>query len=75
MVDDVLLTPQTYRVLERVPATWWDADQVVSEISLTLGLTVTDVRRRLANLTRLRLVESRKRNTIAPSMEIRKVGR
>lgn len=75
MVNETLLTPATFHVLERVPAEWWDERDVKAQIATTLGLGIGDVARRMASLVRLRLVERRKRNTIEPSTEIRRVGK
>lgn len=75
MVDDVLLTPATYRVLERVPSNWFDEQTARDAIARSLGLTVASVTQSLSHLCRLRLVERRRRNTIAPVTEIRRIGR
>lgn len=75
MVNDVLLAPETYRVLTRVPTTWWDELEVKTEIATALGESATSVQKRLAHLITLRLVERRRRETITPTTEIRKVGR
>jgi DNA-binding MarR family transcriptional regulator len=71
--NSVLLSPETYRVMRRVPATWWDEQQTVEEIAGTLGDAPTAIRRRIAHLVALGLVERRRRSTIAPTTELRRM--
>lgn len=75
MVDDTLLTEETYQVLRRVPATWWPEEAAVDGIANATHRSATSVRGSIAHLIRRRLVERRRRRTIAPYDEIRKVGR
>jgi len=75
MVNDVLLTPAAYHVLERVPSEWFDEALARKEIASALHVSATSVSSSLAHLIRLRLVERRRRATIAPCDEIRRVGR
>lgn len=72
---DALLTKLTYEVLKRVPSDWWAEQDAKREIADALGLTFSDVARRMQSLIRMRLVERRKRNTIEPVTEIRRVGK
>lgn len=73
--SDILLSPDTYRVLQRVPGEWWDDDQTIAEIAAALEESRSVVRRRLAHLLALGLVERRRRPTISPRIEIRRVGK
>jgi predicted transcriptional regulator len=61
--------------MRRVPAEWWDEEQTVSEIAAALQESRAVVRRRLAHLLALGLVERRRRPTISPRTEIRLVGK
>lgn len=73
--DDILLTPVAYRVLERVPANWFDETAARKEIALALGVSMRSVTGCLGHLVKLQLVERRRSSTIAPHDEIRRVGR
>lgn len=75
MTDDITLTKDTYEVLKRVPADWWNEDEVVLEISVALLQPRSRITKRLAHLLALHLVEKRRRQTIAPAIEIRRVGK
>jgi RIO-like serine/threonine protein kinase len=75
MTEDITLTKDTYEVLKRVPADWWNEDEVKLEIGVALGMPPSRVTKRLAHLLQLRLVEKRRRPTITPTMEIRRVGK
>lgn len=75
MVDDVTLSPETYRVFIRIPACWWSEQDAVADIAAVLEETQPSVRKRLQHLIALRLVERRLRQTITPTAEIRKVGK
>jgi predicted transcriptional regulator len=75
MVEDITLTPGDFAVLSRVPLVWWDESNVVLEISFALTETKATVRKRLAHIVALRLVERRKRNTIAATTEIRRIAK
>ena len=75
MVNDITLTPNTYRVLKGVPAEWWDEHEVVTSISVVHATTMADTRKRLAWLIAQQLVERRRTQTIAATTEIRRVGK
>lgn len=74
-MTDTLLSPAAYQVLVRVPLIWWDAKEAEQEIALVLCRPVGDVRRHLTQLRGLKLIEYRRRQTIAPSFEIRRIAK
>lgn len=74
-VNGLLLSPTTYRVFKGIPDQWWDEREVKAEISTVQALTLTDVARRIQNLVKMKLVERRRRDTIEPFTEIRRVGK
>lgn len=73
--DEPLLTPATYQVLTRVPAEWCNEVRTLRMIALRLDVSRASVRKRLDYLRRLGLVERRRPLTIAPEIEIRRVGK
>lgn len=75
MVSEPLLEPDTFKVLERVPVAWWQEGHVCLEIAIALSQSQTSVKQRIAHLISLGLVERRRRQTIEPATEIRKVGK
>jgi hypothetical protein len=75
MVEDITLTPGDFAVLSRVPLVWWDENNVVLEISFALTETKTTVRKRLAYLYRLRLVERRQNKVIDSPVQIRRIAK
>lgn len=75
MVDDILLTEETFQVLKRLPAEWWEYGAAVDGISSAMGISEAKVRGSIEHLRRRHLVERRARNTIHPTVEIRKIGR
>lgn len=75
MTTEVLLSPMAYKVLERVPVTWWDVTSCEHEISLVLCQPLGQVRRHLTQLRSLHLIEYRRRSTLAPSFEVRRIAK
>jgi hypothetical protein len=75
MVTDVTLTPADYAVFARIPVIWWDEHDAVAEIAHATTETLATTRKRIASLITRRLVERRLVQTIAPTAEIRKVGK
>jgi hypothetical protein len=72
---DATLSPMAFKVLERVPLTWWDVKYCEQEISLVLCRPLGDVRRQLTHLRSLNLIEYRRRSTLVPSFEVRRIGK
>lgn len=75
MVDDITLTPGDFAVLSRVPLVWWDENNVVLEISFALTETKATVRKRLAYLYRMRLVERRQNKVIDSPVQVRRIAK
>lgn len=75
MVTDVLLTPETYQVLARVPLEWWDEAEVSREICIALGQAQKGVRCRLQVLRSLGLIERRRSPRIEGGTQIRKIAK
>lgn len=75
MTTNTLLAPETYYVLQRVPVLWSDVKVVEHAITTAELRSLGDVRRRLAQLRGLNLIEYRRRQTIAPSFEIRRIAK
>ena len=75
MLSDNTISAETYRLLQRVPTTWWSEDEAVHELSLAMCLTLGAVRSRLQFLIANKLVERRKGPGLVPALEIRRVGR
>ena len=75
MVSETTLSRGDYAVLVRVPPDWWERDQVVREISQTITEPRTIVARRLARLKWNGLIEERKRQTLPPTVEIRRIAK
>lgn len=75
MTTNTLLAPETYYVLQRVPVLWSDVKVVEHAIATAELQSLGDVRRRLAQLRGLNLIEYRRRQTIAPSFEIRRIAK
>lgn len=75
MTDAPLLTPETYAVLVRVPEVWWREDETVMEIAERIHQTRGSVRRRLNALLALNLIEKRRRQTIDPYVEVRRIAK
>lgn len=75
MLSDNTISAETYRLLQRVPTTWWTEDEAVHELSIAMCLTLRGVRSRLQFLIANQLVERRKSPGIVPATEIRRVGR
>ena len=72
---ELTLDPRTYAVFIRVPLMWWNEAETITEIAGTLRETRASVRLRLAHLINVRLVERRRRQTISPTVEVRRVGK
>jgi hypothetical protein len=75
MPDQLTLTPGDYEVFKRIPEVWWDENVVGAEIALRLEQRSGAVLRRIASFVRVGIVERRRVHTIAPKMEIRRVGK
>jgi hypothetical protein len=75
VIDDVTLAPETYDVLTRVPLDWWSVMDTEHAIATATNRSLGDVRRRLTHLRGLKLIEYRRRQTIAPAFEIRRVAK
>jgi hypothetical protein len=69
---DATLTPITFAVFCRVPPDWFELDTVVREIGHAVHVLPASVRKRLARLRELGLVEQRTAQTIDARIEIRK---
>jgi predicted transcriptional regulator len=75
MVDDVTLAPETYDVLKMVPLGWASLTHTEQAIATATKKPLGDVRRRLTQLRGLKLIEYRRRQTIAPSFEVRRIAK
>lgn len=75
MVDDVTLAPDTYDVLKMVPLGWASLPHVEQAIATATKKPLGDVRRRLTHLRGLQLIEYRRRQTIAPTFEVRRIAK
>jgi DNA-binding IscR family transcriptional regulator len=75
MVDDTLLTEESFQVLKRLPGEWGDELAVVAAIASALHLSPVKVSASISHLRRRRLVERRIGAPGAPLVEIRKIGR
>jgi DNA-binding IclR family transcriptional regulator len=75
MLDEITVSARDYAVLSRVPAIWFDLDATVDGIADNTQTTKTDVRRRLSRLCVLGLAERRKRNTLTPTFEVRRIAK
>lgn len=74
-MDDILLTEESFKVLQALPTEWWEYGAAVDGLATALHTSPAKVRGSIAHLRRRRLVEQRSRQTISPVVEIRKVGR
>jgi len=75
MVEDTLLTEETFQVLKRVTADWRDERTAIDGIASAMHVSPGKVRASLEHLRRRHLVERRIRQTLQPCIEIRKIGR
>jgi len=69
---DLTLTATTFAVYARVPPDWFELDTVVREIAHALPHARSSVRKRLAHLHKLGLVEQRVGPTIGAPLEVRR---
>lgn len=75
MSGDLTLTPETHAVLQSVPVDWRDVRHVEHEIAHALTRPLGEVRRRLQHLRTLGLIEYRRRQTVTPTFEIRRLAK
>jgi hypothetical protein len=72
MVEDVTLSLDTYNVFKRVPECWWNEDEVIASIALSVVSPKKPIAARLAYLSSVGLVERRNSPTITHEREIRR---
>lgn len=75
MADDITLAPDTYDVLKMVPLGWTSVTHLEHAIATATKKSLGDVRRRLTHLRGLKLIEYRRRQTIAPTFEVRRIAK
>lgn len=75
MPAELTLTPADYEVYKAIPEVWWDENVVGAEIAQRTNQRSGVVLRRIASFVRVGIVERRRVHTIAPKMEIRRVGK
>jgi predicted transcriptional regulator len=75
MVDEPLISEQSFQVLKRLPKEWWEYDAAVDGIANALHTSPAAVRGSIKHLVSRHLVERRIRQTLQPCVEIRKIGR
>lgn len=74
-LDDVLLTPETYAVLKRVPEFWFDELAARREIAAALESSALCVGKRFDYLRKAGLIERRRSPQIEHQSEIRRVAK
>lgn len=72
---EILLTAMTYDVLKRVPYEWVAEAVAIQCIATALAVSPRSVAQRIVGLRKEGLIELRRRQTIDPYFELRRIAK